>query len=236
MEDAAILADGLLDGRLDAAETALAGLGDLATKDTVAAGDIDANAVTTGKILDANVTDAKLANMGDGTIKGRARGVGTGVPVNLTPAQVRTLAALVPGTDVQADHANLTALAGLVGASDRAFYFTGVGALSLHTLTTFGRTLAALADATPGRTALGAAPSDASYITESAESGLSAEFVLGSAVIPTATQASRQAAAKAGRLFLPSDGLALKWDTGTAWVPGGPFIPSRTRSFRRLLG
>lgn len=55
----------------------------------------------------------------------------------------------------QALHANLTALAGLVGASDRAFYFTGSGALSLYTLTTFGRTLAALADAAALRTAGG---------------------------------------------------------------------------------
>lgn len=50
---------------------------------------------------------------------------------------------------------NLTAFAALVGASDRAAYFTGAGSLSLYTLTTFGRTLAALADASALRTAGG---------------------------------------------------------------------------------
>ena len=49
------------------------------------------NAVTTVKILDANVTNAKLANMVQATIKGRESGAGTGVPVDLTAAQARTI-------------------------------------------------------------------------------------------------------------------------------------------------
>ena len=52
---------------------------------------IAANAVTTAKILDANVTLAKLANLAADLIIGRANGAGTGVPVGLTATQVRTI-------------------------------------------------------------------------------------------------------------------------------------------------
>jgi hypothetical protein len=50
----------------------------------------DAN-VTTAKILDANVTNAKLANMAETTVKGRALSAGTGVPVDLTAAQLNAI-------------------------------------------------------------------------------------------------------------------------------------------------
>ncbi len=45
------------------------------------------DAVTTVKILDAAVTNAKLEDMAQSTMKGRASGSGTGVPIDLTPAQ-----------------------------------------------------------------------------------------------------------------------------------------------------
>src|SRR6266545_4539242 len=41
----------------------------------------------------ADASLAKLANMGQATIKGRASGAGTGVPVDLTRAQVSTILA-----------------------------------------------------------------------------------------------------------------------------------------------
>lgn len=81
------------------------------------------------------------------------------------------------------------------------------------------------ADAATQLTTLGAAPSNADYITETAQSGLSAESVLGTTVVTTATLASRQAAAKAGRIFVPSNGNALYRDTGSAWAPWGPIFP-----------
>ncbi len=58
---------------------------------TILAAGIASDAVTTVKILDANVTNAKLANMADSTVKGRAVGAGTGVPTDLTATQLNAI-------------------------------------------------------------------------------------------------------------------------------------------------
>lgn len=42
-------------------------------------------------IADDSITNAKLANMADGTVKGVAKGAGTGNPTDLTPAQVAVI-------------------------------------------------------------------------------------------------------------------------------------------------
>jgi len=67
----------------------------------------------------------------------------------------RTTLGLVIGTNVQAQNANLSAMAGLTGAADKAPYFTGAGALAMADFPTFGRSLAAALTAAAGRTTLG---------------------------------------------------------------------------------
>lgn len=52
--------------------------------------------IGTTEITDGTVTSAKLANMVQATVKGRASGAGTGVPVDLTAAQ---LVAIITGAD-----------------------------------------------------------------------------------------------------------------------------------------
>lgn len=57
----------------------------------ISAGKLASNAVETAKILDDNVTNGKLANMAQSTIKGRAVGAGTGDPTDLTATQATAI-------------------------------------------------------------------------------------------------------------------------------------------------
>ena len=82
----------------------------------------------------------------------------------------------------------------------------------------------------------GGAPTDASYVTGSAEASLSNELVLGSAVIMRGLLAARPAAGTAGRLYFITDASDQRWtrDTGAAWENAGPdwdFVTGKPATF-----
>ena len=78
-----------------------------------------------------------------------------GLGGDITAAALRTALSLVVGTNVQAQNANLQALAGLTGAADTLGYFTGAGAMSTTGLTAVGRSIIGAATQAAARTALG---------------------------------------------------------------------------------
>lgn len=59
------------------------------------------------------------------------------------------------GVDVQAYAANLAAISGLTSAADTGAYFTGSGTAAIYTLTSYGRSVVAAADASTARSTLG---------------------------------------------------------------------------------
>lgn len=113
------------------------------------------------------VTLAKMANLATDRLIGRQT-AGTGAPEAITctaagraliddadaTAQRATLG-LVIGTNVQAQDAELAAIAGLASAADQLPYFTGSGTAALATFTSAGRALVDDADATAQRSTLG---------------------------------------------------------------------------------
>lgn len=72
---------------------------------THAASAITSGTFATARIADAAITNAKMANMSANTIKGRAST--TGVPQDLTPAQVRAMLNVADGATANATNAQL---------------------------------------------------------------------------------------------------------------------------------
>lgn len=74
---------------------------------------------------------------------------------NVVAATGRSALGVVIGTDVQAYSAKLAAFAGLTGAADKLAYFTGASTLAVASLTAYGRSMVATADAAALRTLAG---------------------------------------------------------------------------------
>lgn len=112
-----------------------------------------------GKPTLGDLADQNTVNNGDwsGTDLAVVNG-GTGAS---DASGARTNLGLVIGTDVPAFHANLAALAGLTGAANKGFSFTGAGAMSLFDLTAAGLALLAGANAAAQLATLGAAAASA---------------------------------------------------------------------------
>lgn len=136
----------------DAGLTSIAGLTTAADKmiyttasDTYAVTDLTSYARTL--LDDANASAAQTT-----------LGISTFVKTLLDDADAATARAtlgLTIGTNVQAQDAELQAIAGLTSAADRVPYFTGSGTAALATFTAAGRALVDDADASTQRTTLG---------------------------------------------------------------------------------
>ncbi len=131
-------------------------------------GDITISGSGTVYTVDAGVvTLAKMANLAQDQFIGRVT-ASTGVPEtatitaaartvldDTTTSAMRTTLGLAIGTDVQAQDAELAALAAVTSAADTLAYFSGSGTATTTPLTTAGRALLDDASASAQRTTLG---------------------------------------------------------------------------------
>lgn len=98
---------------------------------------------------------ANLNTVNNSQWSGTALAIGNGGTGQTTASAARTALGLAIGTDVQAQNANLAAIAGLTTAADKMTYWTGAGAAAVADLTSFIRTLLDDANAAAARSTLG---------------------------------------------------------------------------------
>ena len=108
---------------------------------------------TTGHAHDGTLGDApkiSLTAAVSGTLPVASGGTGSS-----TAAAARSALGLVIGTDVEAEDAGLTSIAGLTTAADKLIYTTASDVYATSTLTSFGRSLIDDASASAARSTLG---------------------------------------------------------------------------------
>jgi hypothetical protein len=106
--------------------------------------------VLSASALGSGVTGSSLTSVGtisSGTWQGTAVALAYGGTGSTTASDARTALGLAIGSDVQAYDSELAAIAGLTSAANKGVYFTGSGAAATYDLSSFGRTVAGLADA-----------------------------------------------------------------------------------------
>lgn len=207
-------------------------------------GDVTASANSNATtIANDAVTNAKLANMAQDTIKGRASGAGTGDPTDLTASQVRTLAGLVAGGagDIWVEKAGDTMTGTLTVTGGRIDTDGFVRATGTNSTPTSGVGLEALYNAAQSRAILQAYDRDASSYKKLALNG--SEINLNPDSLGTVTAGGTMSVTgvlTAAGLNVGEDTLTV-YDEGT-WTPAitcsisNPTVTYTTRygEYRRI--
>lgn len=123
---------------------------------------------------DGSITNAKLANMVEATIKGRASGAGTGAPTDLSASQVRAILNVADGATANAGTVTSVAVSGSDGIeidSGSPITTDGTIALGVNASTLYAHLISTASTVTP-------TTSDSLLISDASASGAIAEVSL----------------------------------------------------------
>jgi len=105
--------------------------------------------------LDTVNPQLNVSNLSFSVVASSITGYGAALVAAANAAAAQAVLDLEPGTDVQAQNDNLSALSGLTLAANKLPYATGPGAMTLTDISAFARTLLDDADAATARATLG---------------------------------------------------------------------------------